>query len=152
MKHNQHKTIKQSIAIYSKPEYIWSILSDFSNYLNWNSCIVEVVATNRKKFKYSIYIRDTNNKIIKFASKLNHFMPYHHMSWSGKIINDKIFRHQISFELLPQDNYVNCVFTLSLAGLFSPSYDFVVIQFYANIAKMLVELKNICELDKTQIQ
>jgi len=97
------KEIKTEIVIQATPEKIWSILTDFENYPNWNPFIstIEGNAVRRNKIKVSIH--PPGGKKMTFRPIVITKKDEKELSWRGKVLFRGLFDGEHKFELI--DNH-----------------------------------------------
>ena len=87
-------SIQTSISIHASPEKIWAILTDFSNYPNWNPFVQSIKGEPEKGNKIVVKLPGMTFKpVVKSFEKNRSF------SWLGHFILPGIFDGLHQFEL-----------------------------------------------------
>lgn len=113
------KEIKTEIVIQATPEKIWSILTDFENYPNWNPFIntIEGNATIGDKIKVSIH--PPGGKKMTFRPIVITKIDKKELSWRGKLLVSGLFDGEHKFELIDnKDGTVTFIQSEKFKGLF----------------------------------
>ncbi len=88
--------IQTKIIIHASAEKIWQILTDFSNYNNWNPFIYNAKGTLELNKKLSIQLQQAKfSPIVKAVDK-----PYY-FSWKGKLFFSGLFDGYHYFKIEP---------------------------------------------------
>ncbi len=94
------KNIKTSIVISTTPEKVWSMLTNFKNYPNWNPFIVSIEGKIAENEKLKISIIPPNEKGMKFKPTIIELIKNKKLTWKGKLLFSGIFDGKHSFELI----------------------------------------------------
>jgi len=94
------KEIKTIIVIQASPEKVWSILTHFENYPEWNPFIINVNGEVQEGNTISISIQPPKGSRIKFKPKVLSRKKNEHLSWKGKVIIKGLFDGLHQFELI----------------------------------------------------
>ncbi len=98
------KEIKTEILIHSTPEKIWSILTNFNNYPNWNPFIKSIKGEVKVGNKITVRIEPPESKGMTFKPKVLTFEPNKELSWLGHLMFAGLFDGEHKFELIDNGN------------------------------------------------
>jgi len=136
------KEIKTAITINASKEKVWSILSDFENYPNWNPFILSLTGNMKVGENIKIVLPDMN-----FKPKVLAFEQNKEIRWIGKLLMKGIFDGEHSFVI--EDNMDGTVtfkheeiFNGILVGLFAKKLDR---DTRSGFEQMNLELKRLAE-------
>ena len=94
------KEIKTSISIEASPEKIWSILTSFDKYPNWNPFIKELRGEVSAGNKISVVIKPEGQKAMIFKPKVLSYVVNKEFTWKGHLLIPGIFDGEHHFELM----------------------------------------------------
>ncbi|MGJ1498699.1 SRPBCC family protein [Sphingobacterium spiritivorum] len=94
------KEIKTEIVIHATPEKIWKILTDFENYVQWNSFITSITGEVEKGNKIVVRIKPPNGKGMTFKPTILTKTDNKELSWRGKLLFKGLFDGTHIFELI----------------------------------------------------
>ena len=113
------KSIKTEILIKAPIEKIWSVLTDFSQYAEWNPFIRKIEGVFQKDARLAITIHPPGQKPMNFRPQIVTMKP-HHFEWLGGLGMPGIFDGQHSFELQPHsDGQIKFLHSENFSGLLS---------------------------------
>lgn len=98
------KEIKTEIVIQATPEKIWSILTDFENYPNWNPFISNIKGSVAMGNKIKISIHPPGGKKMTFKPNVITKIDKKELSWRGKLLVGGLFDGEHKFELIDNKN------------------------------------------------
>jgi hypothetical protein len=98
------KEIKTEILINSTPEKVWSILTKFDNYPNWNPFIKSLNGDVKVGKKIIVKIQPPNSKGMTFKPKILSFETNKEISWLGHLLFTGLFDGEHKFELIDNGN------------------------------------------------
>lgn len=98
------KEIKTEILINITPEKVWSILTDFDNYPNWNPFIKSIDGEVKVGNKIKARIRQSESKEMTFNPKILTFETNKELSWLGHLLFAGLFDGEHKFELIDNGN------------------------------------------------
>jgi hypothetical protein len=96
--------INTEILINEKPENIWKILEDFTNYPNWNPFIKYVKGEVRVGNKIIIKVVPPGEKGMTFKPKILKFEKNKEISWIGHFIIPGLFDGEHRLVLIDNNN------------------------------------------------
>ncbi|HTO15745.1 MAG TPA: SRPBCC domain-containing protein [Edaphocola sp.] len=98
------KEIKTEILINAKPEKIWSILTNFDNYPNWNPFIKSIKGEVKVGNKITARIEPPEAKGMTFKPKILTFETNKELKWLGHLLFAGLFDGEHKFELIDNKN------------------------------------------------
>lgn len=98
------KEIKTSIVIQATPEKIWTILTDFDNYPNWNPFITYVNGIVEKGSKITVNIVPSGSKGMTFKPMVISRIENRGLIWKGRVLFNGLFDGMHKFELVDNGN------------------------------------------------
>ncbi|WP_291722223.1 SRPBCC domain-containing protein [Bernardetia sp.] len=115
--------IQTSINIQSTPQKIWSILTDFKNYPNWNPFIKSIEGTPKVGNKIIAKIQPPNSNLMSFTPKVLVFDENKEFVWLGHLLFKGLFDGEHRFKLIDnQDGTTTFVQSENFKGLFVPIF------------------------------
>ena len=105
------KDLTTEIEINSSQQAVWDILTDFSNYPQWNPILTKVVGQLSIGNKLEIHITTVGGKSRIYHPKITKIVPNQDLRWTGKFFLPQIFSGERIFliEKVSNDkiNFVN---------------------------------------------
>jgi hypothetical protein len=98
------KEIKTEILINATPEKIWSILTNFDNYPNWNPFIKSIKGEVKIGNKITARIEPPEAKAMTFKPKILTFEVNKELKWLGHLFFAGLFDGEHKFELIDNRN------------------------------------------------
>jgi hypothetical protein len=98
------KEIKTEILIQATPEKVWSILTNFENYPNWNPFITSLIGNVKVGEKIIVRIEPPGAKGMTFKPKVLAFNPNQELRWIGHLLVKGLFDGEHFFELIDNGN------------------------------------------------
>lgn len=92
--------LKTTIEIVATPEKIWSILTDFKDYPNWNPFVTSLTGDFKVGHKIKIRIQPPNAKANTFHATVIDCEPYKKLSWIGVFLIRGVFDGKHQFQLI----------------------------------------------------
>lgn len=92
-------SIHTEIIIHSSPERIWSVLTDFSRYEEWNPFITKISGNPAIGDKLSVIMQPPGGSAMKFAPRVLVCEPGKLFRWIGSMGIRGIFDGEHSFEI-----------------------------------------------------
>lgn len=119
------KTIQTEIRIQAKPEKVWSILTHFEKYPQWNPFIRKLEGSVQEKKRIEVWIQSSERNTMHFRPLVLRFVKNHYFSWKGHLFFPGLFDGEHRFELTDLGDGVTLlrqseVFSGLLIGLFNP--------------------------------
>lgn len=98
------KEIKTEILINASPEKVWTILTRFENYPNWNPFIKSVNGVVKVGNKITVKIAPHQSKEMTFKPRVLSYQANKELSWIGRILFPGLFDGEHKFELIDNEN------------------------------------------------
>jgi len=98
------KEIKTEILIQATPEKVWSILTNFGNYPNWNPFIKSISGEVKIGNKIAARIEPPEANGMTFKPIILTFETNKELSWLGHLIIPGLFDGNHKFELINNKN------------------------------------------------
>jgi hypothetical protein len=98
------KEIKTEILINATPEKVWSILTNFDNYPNWNPFIKSITGEVKVGNKITARIEPPQAKGMTFKPKILTFETNKEFKWLGHLLFVGLFDGEHKFELIDNRN------------------------------------------------
>ncbi len=97
--------ISTEIEIAATPEQVWSILTDFSAYPQWNPFIRSISGVVKTGERLNIFVQPTGEKGMKFHPTILVSVPKQELRWLGHFLLPGIFdgEHYFQIEAISQD-------------------------------------------------
>jgi hypothetical protein len=94
------KEIKTEILINATPEKVWSILTNFDNYPNWNPFIKSIKGEVKVGNKITVRIEPPEAKGMTFRPKILTLETNKELKWIGHLLFTGLFDGEHKFELI----------------------------------------------------
>lgn len=116
------KEIRTEITINSTPQKIWSVLSNFENYPNWNPFIILIEGNINVGNKILIKIKQSNGFVMTFKPKVITYNINKEIKWLGHFLFKGLFDGEHQFEIIDNGNNTSTfiqseIFSGILAGI-----------------------------------
>jgi hypothetical protein len=98
------KEIKTEIVINATPEKVWSVLTNFENYPNWNPFIKYIEGHPKVGERLSMRIAPPQAKEMSFKPKVLTSQTNKELSWLGHLLFPGLFDGRHKFELIDNGN------------------------------------------------
>lgn len=98
------KEIKTEILINTTPEKVWTILTDFENYPNWNPFIKSIKGDVNVGKVITVRIEPSEAKGMTFKPEILTFKTNKELSWLGHLFFAGIFDGEHKFEIIDNGN------------------------------------------------
>ena len=96
--------LKTEITINSTPEMVWSILTGFDNYTNWNPFITSLKGDVKVGNKIAVRIEPPGASANNFKPTVTAFEANKKLSWLGVFLFRGVFDGEYKFELSNNGN------------------------------------------------
>lgn len=93
------KEIYTEIKIRTDVQNIWQILTDFSNYHEWNPFIRDIEGTPKVGSKLTIHLRTSKGKNRTYNPRVTKMDPHKEIRWYGKSLIPGIFNGERIYTL-----------------------------------------------------
>jgi len=89
------------IEIDAAPERVWSILTDFPRYPEWNPFVVKVDGDLRPDGDLAVEIKASKSRSMKIKPRIVQLEPGRTFAWFGKLLVPGLFDGEHRFEVVP---------------------------------------------------
>lgn len=96
--------IKTQIIINATPNKVWTVLTDFKDYPNWNPFIKSITGEPKVGQQITVSIVSTEGKAMTFKPEVVVFNPNREFRWIGKLLFKGLFDGEHKFELIDNGN------------------------------------------------
>lgn len=98
------KEIKTEILINATPEKVWSVLTNFDNYPNWNPFLKSIKGEVKVGNKITARMEPPETKGMTFNPRILTFETNKELSWIGHLLFAGLFDGKHKFELIDNGN------------------------------------------------
>lgn len=98
------KEITTEILIHAEPAFIWSVLTNFDNYPNWNPFIKSIKGEVGVGKKITARIEPPGAKGMTFKPTILAFQTNKELKWIGHLLFPGLFDGEHMFELIDHGN------------------------------------------------
>lgn len=98
------KEINTEILINATPEKVWSILTSFDDYPNWNPFIKSIKGEAKVGNKIKVNIEPPNSKAMTFEPRVLAFETNKELRWLGHLLFKGLFDGEHKFEIIDNGN------------------------------------------------
>jgi hypothetical protein len=117
------RTIRSAIEIRAPIETVWSVLTDFASYPEWNPHIRRVLGTFALGARVAIHTQPPGGRMIVMRPRVITWAPPNELRWRGTFINRRLFTGEHGFRLeQTAANRVRFVQDETFRGLLVPLY------------------------------
>ena len=116
------KTIKTEIIIHASPQKVWAILTDFSQYPEWNPFIKSISGSLRMGDTLSIRIETPDSSTMNFSSVVKNLTPEHLLIWQGKFLIKGLFDGKHKFILENCETHTKLIHEEKFTGILVPFF------------------------------
>ncbi|MDO5655365.1 MAG: SRPBCC domain-containing protein [Flavobacteriaceae bacterium] len=114
------KKIQSQIQIKAAPKLIWSVLTDFKNYPEWNPFIISLIGKVEPGNTILVRIQPPKSKPMTFKPTILSRIENKELSWLGKFMIPGVFDGLHKFELIPNpDGTTTFVHLEEFSGILS---------------------------------
>jgi hypothetical protein len=96
--------IKTEITINAAPEKVWSALTNFGDYPNWNPFIKSVKGEVKVGNKITVQIEPPGSGGMTFKPKILKYETSKELTWLGHLVFSGLFDGEHKFELIKSEN------------------------------------------------
>jgi len=114
--------IKTSIPINATPEKVWSILTDFKNYPQWNPFITQIEGELAINNKIKIKLEPPESNKMKFTPTIKTLTYNKEFSWLGHLFVPGLFDGNHSFFLQKSKGTTILLHEESFTGILVPLF------------------------------
>lgn len=117
------RTIRSAIEIRAPVEVVWSVLTDFASYPDWNPLVRRLHGRPRVGRRVTILSQPPGARGLAFAPIVVAWSPPHELRWRSTLISRLVFSGEHGFRLEPiDDGRVRFVQDETLTGVLIPLY------------------------------
>ncbi|KRD58747.1 polyketide cyclase [Flavobacterium sp. Root935] len=98
------KLINTQIIINATPDKVWSVLTDFENYSNWNPFIKNIIGEPKVGSRITVSIALQEGNLTTFKPTVVAFEQNKELRWFGKLFFKGVFYGEHKFELIDNGN------------------------------------------------
>lgn len=98
------KEIKTQILIHATPEKVWSILTNFENYPNWNPFIKSIKGDVKVGNRITARIEPPETKGMTFRPTILSYKTNKELKWIGHLLFTGLFDGEHKFEITDNEN------------------------------------------------
>jgi len=98
------KEIKTEILIHATLDKVWTILTNFENYPNWNPFIKSVIGEVKVGNKITVRIEPSKEKGMTFKPTVLIYEANKELRWIGRLLFPGLFDGEHKFELIDNGN------------------------------------------------
>lgn len=114
-------TMRADVAIHASPERVWSILTDFGRYSEWNPFFTKAVGQPVKDASLEVSMQPVGKGAQSFSPKVLEVTPNRRLVWRGRLIMPGVFDGTHYFTIEPQcDGSVRFVQVEEFGGMLVP--------------------------------
>jgi len=140
------KEIKTQIVINASPSEVWSVLTDFKRYPDWNPFILHIEGDVKEGSRIKIRIQPSGSKAMTFKPRVLKMEPNQELRWFGSLICKGLFDGEHCFELIDNHNGTTTFihserFSGIFLGLFHTNNTKIGFELMNNKLKELVEAR-----------
>lgn len=95
-------SIQTSILIQASPERVWTVLTDFTSYPDWNPFVRSLKGTVKAGERIQVQLVPPGQKGMAFQPRVQVFEANRRFQWLGHLIFPGLFDGAHSFELVAQ--------------------------------------------------
>ena len=115
------RSIQTETEIDATSEQVWTVLSDFENYANWNPFIQKISGELEVDARLNVEIKPADKSVMGFSPRLLVVKPQRELRWLGRVLLPRIFdgEHYFSIERI-SENKVRFIQGEQFGGLLVP--------------------------------
>ncbi len=117
------KEIKTSVEIQASAERVWQVLTDFSNYPQWNPFIRQISGTVREGTRLEVTLGPPGTRPMTFRPVLLKVQANRELRWLGRLLVPGLFDGEHSFVIETIDQRrVRFIHSEEFSGLLVPVF------------------------------
>lgn len=93
--------ITTEIEIESSAEKVWSILTDFPSYPEWNAFVRSIAGVAKVGHRLAVFIQPEGGKGMTFRPTVLTVIPNQELRWLGRLLLPGIFDGEHYFQIIP---------------------------------------------------
>lgn len=95
------RTIRSAIEIRAPIEVVWSVLTDFASYPEWNPHLRHVRGRPREGRRLTIRSEPPGGRAFRFRTRVTCWRPPHELRWRATLISPRLLTAEHGFRLEP---------------------------------------------------
>jgi hypothetical protein len=95
------RELKTTIEIDASADAIWTVLTDFSRYSEWNPFIRSIRGKAKQGEQLEIFIQSPGGNGMTFRPVILALQPEHELRWMGRLILPGVFDGEHQFQIEP---------------------------------------------------
>lgn len=112
--------IPTQIHIHASTERVWSLLTDFGHYPQWNPFVREISGDLHEGGVLSVTVQPVGGSSMRFRPRLLTVQPQRALVWRGRLLMPGVFDGEHSFLLEPDAEGVTLVHQERFSGCLVP--------------------------------
>jgi hypothetical protein len=93
--------LESAVEIAASAERVWTVLTDFAAYPQWNPFMIQVAGRIRRRARLTVQIALPGRPVITFKPKLKTVVRSRELRWIGGVLAPGLLDGEHSFELEP---------------------------------------------------
>jgi len=93
--------IDNTIEIRASADRVWSVLTDFGGFSQWNPLFVNIEGRAKRGSKLSVTVDRLDSKVVKFRPVIRHFEQDRELTWAGPLLMRRLIDVEQSFHIQP---------------------------------------------------
>lgn len=114
--------IRTAIDIAAPPERVWSVLTDFGRYPEWNPCLTDVRGEPAAGARLAVRVETPGGPTKRYHPTVLESTPPRELRWLGGLWLGGLFEGHHSFILVPQGDGTHLVNRETYTGLLVPLF------------------------------
>jgi hypothetical protein len=115
------KEIKTEITVHATPEKVWSTLTDFKGYPEWNPFILSIAGDVAEGKRIQVVIRPPGMKGMTLQPTVLDYKPGKTLRWIGRLVFPGLFDGEHRFELIDNgDGSTTLIHSEKFRGILVP--------------------------------
>lgn len=95
------RSIYTDVKIDAAPDRVWSLLTDFESYPDWNPFIQRIEGHARKGARLDVLLKPPDGRAMRFRPTVERLDPPRTFSWKGRLLLPGLFDGHHIFEIEP---------------------------------------------------
>lgn len=137
------KRLFTEIDIAAPPEQVWSVLTDFARYPEWNPFVISIAGVAEEGARLRIKLQPVGSRALTFRPRVTQVTEARVLEWLGRLGVPGVFDGRHTFELQPHAGGTRFVqrevFRGALVPLFARSLDRHTVPAFAAMNRALKE-------------
>lgn len=112
--------IETQIHIRVSPQQVWSVLTDFASYPEWNPFVQSIAGELKQGGLLNVQVQPVGGSAMRFRPQLLTVQPQRALVWRGRFLMPGVFDGEHSFLLEPNTEGVTLIHRERFSGLLVP--------------------------------